>query len=575
MNKRPCRNKANFSAYEAFFGKVMKNSPRQLLDKKLLDECETEYGIKAALELVTTAGTTPSDQEVIDAIREADMKFVREENELVSTPTELNVEVQTNPVQMIDTAVEGEPPVPTTAMPPPALNVEVPTTAAPTQTGATAVNAQADAVPTTAMPSPAGTTNISTPKNHEEEHKDTAPPAMAATATTTTKPTSTHANEDVIPSDDDSDISFGSRVCEETITAGDVIEYWDPSIYTVGDPRGHGTATVIRVDTADEEYKLILSNSALLPIYTRVRRLRTLGKDGLVDVEPPEGTLTKPISSFVLEEGGSGTAADGIMKQAGRISDMHNRNVELVAAAARADGSGFAPMDVMVAMNGGTSRVAADITTVAATAADADAVEEGCDATNNDLTPERSSIRVAILASKRKQAEQVNSRRMKLTKLTLEKGDICHVKVEGNTRAATDFDKVPVVVVDTLTSQTTSHTTYKVASRDGYLKGRYPREQLVLHPHVTAILMGIELEKDDFRRDLTVTTASALFNVGGGAQPCGCVKTDCRTGARCSCKDRKQLCTTKCHKGRGNNSKCTMMWAPPPGSSETCSLVTT
>lgn len=370
---------------------------------------------------------------------------------------------------------------------------------------------------------------------------------------------------------DDDDDSLSSRECEETIRAGDIIEYWDPSTFTVGDPRGRGTATVIRVDTVEEEYPLILDNSTLLPNYSKIRRLKRPGKDGLVDVVRPEGRIY-PISSFKLEEGGSGTAADGIMKQAGRISDMHNRNVELVAAAARADGSGFAPMDVMVAMNGGTSRVSA-VSTVAATAADA--VEEGCDATNNDLTPERSSIRVAILASKRKQAEQVNSRRMKLTKLTLEKGDICHVKVEGNTRAASDFDKVPVVVVDTLTSQTTSNTTYKVASRDGYLKGRYPREQLVLHPDVTAILMGIELEKDDFRQDLTVTTASALFNVGGGAQPCGCVKTDCRTGARCSCKDRKQLCTTKCHKGRGNNSKCTMMWAPPPGSSDTCSLVTT
>ena len=403
---------------------------------------------------------------------------------------------------------------------------------------------------------------------------NTAAAASSSTVPANTYPAVAARRSSMSSDNDDDDDSLSSRECEETIRAGDIIEYWDPSTFTVGDPRGRGTATVIRVDTVEEEYPLILDNSTLLPNYSKIRRLKRPGKDGLVDVVRPEGRIY-PISSYKLEEGGSGTAADGIMKQAGRISDMHNRNVELVAAAARADGSGFAPMDVMVAMNGGTSRVAADITTVAATAADADAVEEGCDATNNDLTPERSSIRVAILASKRKQAEQVNSRRMKLTKLTLEKGDICHVKVEGNTRAATDFDKVPVVVVDTLTSQTTSHTTYKVASRDGYLKGRYPREQLVLHPHVTAILMGIELEKDDFRRDLTVTTASALFNVGGGAQPCGCVKTDCRTGARCSCKDRKQLCTTKCHKGRGNNSKCTMMWAPPPGSSETCSLVTT
>ena len=154
---------------------------------------------------------------------------------------------------------------------------------------------------------------------------------------------------------DDDDDSLSSRECEETIRAGDIIEYWDPSTFTVGDPRGRGTATVIRVDTVEEEYPLILDNSTLLPNYSKIRRLKRPGKDGLVDVVRPEGRIY-PISSFKLEEGGLGTAADGIMKQAGRISDMHNRNVELVAAAARADGSGFAPMDVMVAMNGGTSR---------------------------------------------------------------------------------------------------------------------------------------------------------------------------------------------------------------------------
>ena len=73
---------------------------------------------------------------------------------------------------------------------------------------------------------------------------------------------------------DDDDDSLSSRECEETIRAGDIIEYWDPSTFTVGDPRGRGTATVIRVDTVEEEYPLILDNSTLLPNYSKIRRLK-------------------------------------------------------------------------------------------------------------------------------------------------------------------------------------------------------------------------------------------------------------------------------------------------------------
>jgi len=184
---------------------------------------------------------------------------------------------------------------------------------------------------------------------------NTAAAASSSTVPANTYPAVAARRSSISSDDDDDDDSLSSRECEETIRAGDIIEYWDPSTFTVGDPRGRGTATVIRVDTVEEEYPLILDNSTLLPNYSKIRRLKRPGKDGLVDVVRPEGRIY-PISSFKLEEGGSGTAADGIMKQAGRISDMHNRNVELVAAAARADGSGFAPMDVMVAMNGGTSR---------------------------------------------------------------------------------------------------------------------------------------------------------------------------------------------------------------------------
>ena len=57
------------------------------------------------------------------------------------------------------------------------------------------------------------------------------------------------------------------------------------------------------------------------------------------------------IERYHLEDGGSGSHADGVMDDAARFSDIFDKHQEKVYAASTA--SGFAPMDVIATANGG------------------------------------------------------------------------------------------------------------------------------------------------------------------------------------------------------------------------------
>ena len=187
----------------------------------------------------------------------------------------------------------------------------------------------------------------------------------------------------------------------------------------------------------------------------------------------------------------------------------------------------------------------------------------------SDISPVRGQMRVDARMAQNNQANQVNTKRLKLSKIVLESGDICNIVVEGNVRAATDLPQIPVVVTEVFESDITGHISYRVASRDGYLKPRFQRQQLQHYPHMNAALLGIDIAKPGFLSDLDVARASALFNKLGGGGSCGCKKGDCAAPkSRCKCKARKSFCTTKCHDGRGANPKCTLR--PPPGPGDRC-----
>ncbi len=122
-------------------------------------------------------------------------------------------------------------------------------------------------------------------------------------------------------------------------------------------------------------------------------------------------------------------------------------------------------------------------------------------------TPERGEIRAAIAAAQRKQAEAVNRKRMSGDYIIhLKEGDICRVQVEGNTRAATDHPTVPVVVTKCDHSQERNH--YQIASRDGHLKGWYPRENLEYEAMWDTEMAGIDISKEGFKNNLSIANAS-------------------------------------------------------------------
>ena len=193
-------------------------------------------------------------------------------------------------------------------------------------------------------------------------------------------------------------------------------------------------------------------------------------------------------------------------------------------------------------------------------------------------TPRRGEIRRTMAALQEKQARQINKKRKSSAYVeVLNVGDVCKIKVEGNTRAATDHAYLPVMVTQRKQSRSKKSTTYQVASRDGYLLGWYPRENLDLDPLWTAEMAGIDINADGFKSGLTIATASALYNVSGGATTCQC-KSDCATNGRCTCKRAGNYCTSKCHGGRGKNVKCNNCkqaadeQKPPPGSSNLCGV---
>lgn len=156
----------------------------------------------------------------------------------------------------------------------------------------------------------------------------------------------------------------------------------------------------------------------------------------------------------------------------------------------------------------------------------------------------------------RKQGEDVNKKKAKLTKPFLDVGDIGLIEVEGNTRAATDHKWLPVMVTSTrLVSP--ENVMYKLCTQHGHLSGEFVRGDIYPHQYMTAEILKINPMKPNFEKNLSIATASAKYNALGGATVCRC-KTNCLLSKRCSCMNLGKLCTDKCHGKRkdGKSVKC-------------------
>ena len=139
-----------------------------------------------------------------------------------------------------------------------------------------------------------------------------------------------------------------------------------------------------------------------------------------------------------------------------------------------------------------------------------------------------------MAAAQRRQAVSVNKKRASYTKEDLDIGDVCTIKVKGNTRAATDFCRLPVMVTKVITNSA-DNKRYHVCSKDGHLAKRLYRNELTYLGDFTKSMLGIDTSKKGFQKKLTVIEASALYNIHGGASCCQC-KVDCTMNTRCTCK---------------------------------------
>jgi hypothetical protein len=154
------------------------------------------------------------------------------------------------------------------------------------------------------------------------------------------------------------------------------------------------------------------------------------------------------------------------------------------------------------------------------------------------------------------QGEKINKKRAKLNKPVLEVGDIGVIKVEGNTRAATDHAWLPIMVTSTRLISP-NNIMYKLCTQHGHLRGEFVRGDIYPHEHITPEMLKINPTIPNFNQDLTVPKASALYNMLGGATFCRC-KTNCLISKRCSCIALGKLCVEKCHGKRkdGKPIKC-------------------
>jgi len=175
----------------------------------------------------------------------------------------------------------------------------------------------------------------------------------------------------------------------------------------------------------------------------------------------------------------------------------------------------------------------------------------------------RAQLRVIAAEGQQQQARRVNAARGVNWKEVLEVGDICLIRTDATTRAATDKAAICVKIcaVRSHTSPTSKmkHCSYKVCTSDGYVKNFLHRTCLEYQEKLTAEILSIDENKEGFLNELSIQDASNKSNVLGGSTTCRCT-TDCSISKTCKCKKNGNFCNTKCHNGRGKNIHCLLCY---------------
>jgi len=94
-----------------------------------------------------------------------------------------------------------------------------------------------------------------------------------------------------------------------------------------------------------------------------------------------------------------------------------------------------------------------------------------------DICEEQKASRQNVAAVQHRQVVSVKKKWVSYTKEDLDSGDVCTIKVKRNTRAVTDFWRLPVMVTKVITSST-NNKSYHVCSKHGHLTKSLYRNEL-------------------------------------------------------------------------------------------------
>ena len=128
-------------------------------------------------------------------------------------------------------------------------------------------------------------------------------------------------------------------------------------------------------------------------------------------------------------------------------------------------------------------------------------------------------------------------------------GDTVLVHLDKVDRSQVDFPNLIGLILET--KNIDSKDFYRIATKDGVLKGWIARDQFDISKQRILTLSSVNTTKEFSKR--TANAASSLSG-GQGMSFCGC-KTDCTSG-RCGCfnsKPNSLKCNSKCHP---NSIKC-------------------
>jgi hypothetical protein len=178
-------------------------------------------------------------------------------------------------------------------------------------------------------------------------------------------------------------------------------------------------------------------------------------------------------------------------------------------------------------------------------------------------SPTRKYLRDEVAVALQKQGQSMKTKAAKIGG-DVDLGSIVQISLSDVDTVKVDGKVLTLVVVEKVGEGQNNPSKYRLACKEGPLKGLYHRFYLTPLPEATKELMGLDTIFTTWKvkAALTVREAARLMLMVGGQemrdgdgkkQYCGCKKGTCRSN-KCVCFLAKRLCGSRCH--GGHNPKC-------------------